>query len=54
LNRVGIPPSIGYCWVYDDKVSVTSGATTSTGQVVVESDCSGAKSTGIIGIAYGS
>jgi len=33
LQVDGIPPSIGYCWVYDDKVSVTSGATTSTGQV---------------------
>jgi len=54
LQVDGIPPSIGYCWVYDDKVNVTSGETTSTGQVVVESDCSGAKSTGIIGIAYGS
>jgi hypothetical protein len=54
LQVDGIPPSIGYCWVYDDSVSVTSGATTSTGRVVVESDCSGVKSTGIIGIAYGS
>jgi hypothetical protein len=54
LQVYGIPPSIGYCWVYDDGVSVTSGATTSTGQVVVESDCSGVKSTGIISIAYGS
>jgi len=54
LRVDGIPPSIGYCWVYDDGVSVTSGATTSTGQVVVESDCSGVKSTGIISIAYGS
>jgi hypothetical protein len=53
LQVDGIPPSIGYCWVYDDTVSVTSGATTSTGQVVVESDCSGVKSTSIISIAYG-
>jgi hypothetical protein len=54
LRVDGIPPSIGYCWVYDDSVRVTSGATASTGQVVVESDCSGLKSTGIISIAYGS
>jgi hypothetical protein len=54
LQVDGIPPSIGYCWVYDDSVRVTTGATTSTGQVVIESDCSGVKSTGIIGIAYGS
>jgi hypothetical protein len=54
LQVDGIPPSIGYCWVYDDSVRVTSGATTSTGRVVVESNCSGVKSTGIIGIAYGS
>jgi hypothetical protein len=54
LQVDGIPPSIGYCWVYDDSVRVTSGATTSTGRVVVESNSSGVKSTGIIGIAYGS
>jgi len=54
LRVDGIPPSIGYCWVYDDNVRVTTSATASTGQVVVESDCSGLKSTGIISIAYGS
>jgi hypothetical protein len=54
LQVDGIPPWVGYCWVYDDSVRVSSGATTSTGQVVVESDCSGLKSTGIISIAYGS
>jgi hypothetical protein len=54
VSVTSMPPGTGYCWVYDDSVSAASGGTTSTGQVVVESDCSGVESTGIISISYGS
>jgi len=54
VTVTAMPPSPGYCWVYDDTVTVTSGAGNATGQVDVESDCSGATtSTGIIAISYG-
>jgi hypothetical protein len=48
------PPNPGYCWVYQDNVTVTTGAGTVAGQVAVESDCSREASVGIISINYGS
>lgn len=54
VTVVAAPPSPGYCWVYDDNVTVTTGAGTVSGQVVVESDCSGGSGVGIISINYGS
>ncbi len=48
------PPPPGYCWVYSDSVTVTAGAQTASGQVMVESDCSGEAGVGIISINFGS
>ena len=47
------PPNPGYCWVYSDDVTVTTHAGTVSGEVVVESDCSGEAGVGIISINYG-
>ena len=48
------PPTPGYCWVYSDTVTVTTGGKTESGHVLVESDCSGEAGVGIISINYGS
>jgi hypothetical protein len=52
VTVVAAPPNPGYCWVYSDDVTVTTHAGTVSGEVVVESDCSGEAGVGIISINY--
>jgi hypothetical protein len=56
VSVTATPPTPGYCWVYQDDVTVTTdaGTRTNSGKVVVESDCSGGSGIGIISINYGS
>jgi hypothetical protein len=54
VNVTATPPTPGYCWVYSDTVTVTTAASTNTGEVVVESNCSGEAGVKIISINYGS
>ena len=54
VSVTAAPPTPGYCWVYNDDVTVTTAARTVSGQLVVESDCSGRSGIGIISINYGS
>ncbi len=55
VNVTAAPPAPGYCWVFSDSVTVTTqGGSDDSGQVVVESDCSGEAGTRIISINYGS
>jgi hypothetical protein len=51
------PPSGGYCWVYDDRATVTQGsATVGQAHVVVEVNCpdgAGGTASGIVDVNYG-